>query len=130
MLLLDLLKHKIAKEFLIIERSSFIIVRIVKSLNIYGFTRRIELYIKHILPSSSLLKNKEVLISNDWGKFGKNNITLYGSRLLLNMTLSLHHRDFWWVIFLTVHSHLWFIIPSLQFWVNATNSFQCRRYVQ
>ena len=57
-----------------------------------------------MLPSSRFLKNKEVLVSNDWGKFGKKNITLYGSRSILKMTLSLHHCDFLgWVIFLKVH---------------------------
>ena len=36
---------------------------------------------------------------------------------------SLHHCDYLgWVIFLKVHSYLWLIIPSLRFWVNATNS--------
>ena len=63
-LLLDLLEHKIVTNLSIMERSSFIIARLVKSLNSDGFTWRVEL-IKHMLPSSRLLKNKEVLVSND-----------------------------------------------------------------
>ena len=34
-------------------------------------------------------KNKEVLVSNDWGKIGKNQENFDGSRSLLNMTLFL-----------------------------------------
>jgi len=38
-------------------------------------------------------KNKEVLVSNDWGEREENLNNLIGSRSLLNMTLSLHHHD-------------------------------------
>jgi len=38
-------------------------------------------------------KNKEVLVSNDWGKREENLKNSIGSRFLLNMTLSLHHHD-------------------------------------
>ena len=72
-------------------------------------------------------------LKNDRGKiWEERTIFSFGSKSLLNMTLpSLHVRDcLGWVIILTVHSHLWFIIPPLRFWVNAANSSQCRRYVQ
>ena len=52
------------------------VVRLIKASNNDGFTPRVELYIKNMLSSSILLKNKEVLVSNDWGKFGKKNKTL------------------------------------------------------
>ena len=75
-------------------------------------------------------KNKEVLVSNDWGKIGKKTWRNFvGSKSLLNMTLSLRihvglgcsiHRSHH-------HGH---ITPSA-FGVNATNpSCQFRRYVQ
>jgi len=41
----------------------------------------------------NLDKNKEVLVSNDWGKMEENLKNFIGSRSLLNMTLSLHHHD-------------------------------------
>ena len=86
-----------------------------------------------MLSSSILLKNKEVLVDKRprkiWEKWAK---FLYVSKSLLNMWLpSLHVHDYLgWVIILTVHSHLWFIIPSLRFWFNAAKSSQCCRYVQ
>ena len=72
-----------------------------------------------MLSSSSLIKMKRCWSA--WlGKMGKRGQPLYGSRSLLNMTLSLHHRDYLgWVISLMV------IIPSITlFWVNAANSFR------
>jgi len=38
-------------------------------------------------------KNREVLVRNDWGKREENWKNFIGSRLLLSMTLSLHHHD-------------------------------------
>ena len=75
-------------------------------------------------------KNKEVLVSNDWGNIGKKTQRIsIGSKSLLNMTLPLRvrvrlgcfiHRSYH-------HGHA---IPST-FGVNATNpSHQCRRHVQ
>ncbi len=44
-------------------------------------------------------KNKEVLVSNDWGKIGKNQENFDGSRSLLNMTLFLRTTSGWVVSF-------------------------------
>jgi len=41
----------------------------------------------------NLDKNKEVLVSNDWGKREDNLKNFIGSKSLLNMALSLHHHD-------------------------------------
>ena len=115
---LNSLKFQIAINLSIMTRSSFTFARLVKTSHIDGFTRRVELYYKHMLSSSSLLKNKEVLVSNDWGKW-KRDKSLYGSKWLLNMTLSLHLYDY-----LVLVTFLMVIIPSITlFWANATNSF-------
>ena len=45
--------------------NGFTFTRLVKTSHSDGFTRRVELYNKHMLSSSSLIKNKEVLVSND-----------------------------------------------------------------
>jgi len=70
-LLLNSLKHQIVTDLSIITRSSFTFARLIKTSHSDGFTWRVGLYIKHMLPSSRLLKNKEVLVNNDWGKWGK-----------------------------------------------------------
>ena len=77
-----------------------------------------------------LEKNKEVLVSNDWGKIGKKTWRNFiGSKSLLNITLSLRIRV---GLGCSVHwsYHHWPITPST-FGVNTTNpSCQCRWYVQ
>jgi len=99
---LNLLKHQIAKNLSIMKRPSFTFARLVKTSHSDGFTRRVELYIKHMLSFSIFLKNKEVLVSNDWEN-GKKDKSLYGSKSLLNMRLSLHLCDYLgWVICLMI----------------------------
>ena len=75
-------------------------------------------------------KNKEVLVSNDWGKIGKKTQRNFvGSKSLLNMTLPLRVRVGLGCFIHRSHHH-GLAIPST-FGVNATNpSHQCRRYVQ
>ena len=60
----------------IITRLSFTFARLIKTSHSDGFTQRVELHYKHMLSSLSLLKNKEVLVNNDWGKWEKGYITL------------------------------------------------------
>ena len=75
-------------------------------------------------------KNKDVLVSNDWGKIGKKTQRIFiGSKSLLNMTLPLRVRVGLGCFIHRSHHH-GHAIPST-FVVNATNpSHQCRRYVQ
>ena len=75
-------------------------------------------------------KNKEVLVSNDWGKIGKKTQRIFiGSKSLLNMTLPLRARVGLGCFIHRSHRQ-GLAIPST-FGVNATNpSHQCRRYVQ
>ena len=62
---------------------------------------------------------------------GQKGKPLYGNRSLLNMTLSLYHRDYLgWVIILMVITPLVYHTIHHFFLVNATNSCQCRRHVQ
>ena len=62
---LNSLKHQIVTNLSIMTRPNFTFARLVKTSHSDGFTRRVELYYKHMLSSSSLIKNKEVLVSND-----------------------------------------------------------------
>ena len=75
-------------------------------------------------------KNKEVLVSNDWGKIGKKTQRIFiGSKSLLNMTLPLRARVGLGCFIHRSHRHA-LAIPST-FGVNATNpSHKCRRHVQ
>ena len=75
-------------------------------------------------------KNKEVLVSNDWGKIGKKTQRNFvGSKSLLNMTLPLRFRVGLGCFIHRSHHH-GHAIPST-FGVNATNpSHKCRRHVQ
>ena len=75
-------------------------------------------------------KNKEVLVSNDWGKNGKKTQRNFvGSKSLLNMTLPLNVRVGLGSFIHRSHHH-GHAIP-FTFGVNATDpSHQCRRYVQ
>ena len=57
-------------------------------------------------------KNKEVLVSNDWGKIGKNQEVFDGSRSLLNMTLFLRTTS-GWVVSFTGHITMVFATPSI-----------------
>ena len=99
---LNSLKHQIVTNLSIMTRPSFTFTKLVKTSHSNGFTRRVELYNKHMLSSSSLIKIKRYW-SAMTGENGKRGKPLYGSRLLLNMTLSLHHRDYLgWVICLMV----------------------------
>jgi len=86
------------KNLSIYTRPSFTFARLVKTSNREGFTQRLELYNKHMLSSSSLIRKKRYW-SEMMGKNRKKPRKLYGRNSLLNMTLSLHHRDYvGWVI--------------------------------
>ena len=71
-----------------------------------------------MLSSSSWIKNKEVLVSNDWGKWEKGEKPLYGSRSLLNMTLSLHHHDYlgWVISLMVIILFVYYTIHRFVFW--------------
>jgi len=86
----------------ILTRLSFTFARLVKTSKSDGFARRVKLYNNHMLSSSILIKIKRYS-SAMIGENGKRGKPLYGSKSLLNMTLSLHHRDYLgWVINLMV----------------------------
>ena len=68
---LNSLKHQIVTNLFIMTRPSFTFARLVKTSHSDGFTRRVELYYKHMLSSSNLFKNKEVLVNNHWRKWEK-----------------------------------------------------------
>ena len=53
----------------------------------------VKFYLSVVNPTQNSIKNKEILVSNDWGKLEKGE-TLYGSKSLLNMTLSPHHYNY------------------------------------
>ena len=121
---LNSLKHQIVTNLSIMTRPSFTFARLVKTLHSDGFTRRVELYNKHMLSSSSLIK-----INRYWstmtGENGKSGKPLYGSRSLLNMILSLRHCDYMgWVICLIIIIP-WSIIPSITLVLG-----QCYQFIQ
>ena len=68
---LNSIKHQIETNLSIMTRPIFTFVRLIKTSHSNGFTRRVELYNKHMLSSSILIKNKEVLVSNHLGKWEK-----------------------------------------------------------
>ena len=84
-----------------------------------------------MLSSSILLKNKEVLVEKWPGKIWESEHKFLQWQVTLEHDTSLHHCDcLGWVIFLMVHSYIWFIMPSLRFWVNVANSSQYLQYIQ
>ena len=94
----------------------------LKTSNSDGFARRVKLYNKHVLSSSSLIKIKRYW-SAMIGKNGKRGKPLYGSRSLLNVTLSLHHCDYLgWVISLMV------IIPLVYHTIHHFVLGQCYQF--
>ena len=127
---LNSLKHQIVTNLSIMTRPSFTFARLVKTSHNDGFTWGVELCNKHMLSSSILIKIKRYwsTMTRENGKRGK---PLYGSRSLLNMTLSLHHCDYMgWVICLMVIIPL-SIKPSITLVLGHCYQFiQCRRHVQ
>lgn len=127
---LNSLKHQIVTNLLIMTRLSFTFARLVKTSHSDGFTQRVELYNKHLLSSSSLIK-----INRYWSTMTGENGKRSKPLLVVGCSWTWHFHfitviiwvglSAWWL------SYCWSIITSITlFWVNAANSFECHRHVQ